>query len=103
MRRQPTTTAPEGKRRSTVAAACLVPVVGRACYKTRNVRLALISRITKYMTVRRAVKKTAPRPRARGAIVVVVASPADLRRGAAITPPPDLFELRLDHLVPVIA
>jgi 3-dehydroquinate dehydratase-1 len=65
--------------------------------------LALISRITKYMTLRTTVKKTAPRRPAKGAIVVVIASPTDLRRAAAMAQPPDLFELRLDHLAPIIA
>jgi 3-dehydroquinate dehydratase-1 len=46
----------------------------------------------KYMTTRRPVK------RANQLIVGVIASPADLRFAIAMRQPPDLFELRLDHL-----
>src|SRR5436190_13095719 len=46
----------------------------------------------KYMTTRRPVKE------ANQLIVGVIASPADLRFAAALRQPPDLFELRLDHL-----
>ena len=44
------------------------------------------------MTTRRTVK------RANQLIVGVIASPADLRFAIAMRQPPDLFELRLDHL-----
>ena len=44
------------------------------------------------MTTRRPVKATRPR------LVGVIASPADLRFAIAMRQPPDLFELRLDHL-----
>jgi 3-dehydroquinate dehydratase-1 len=47
---------------------------------------------SKYMTTRRTVK------RANQLIVGVIASPADLRFAIAMRQPPDLFELRLDHL-----
>src|SRR5438552_6087160 len=46
----------------------------------------------KYMTTRRPVKE------ANQLIVGVIASPADLRFAIAMRQPPDLFELRLDHL-----
>src|SRR6266853_2213869 len=46
----------------------------------------------KYMTTRRPVKE------ANQLIVGVIASPADLRFAVAMHQPPDLFELRLDHL-----
>src|SRR6266404_138061 len=46
----------------------------------------------KYMTTRRSVKE------ANQLIVGVIASPADLRFAVAMHQPPDLFELRLDHL-----
>src|ERR1700736_1045539 len=46
------------------------------------------------MTTRQSVKERSPTPR----IVGVIASPADLRAAARIQNPPDLFELRLDHL-----
>jgi hypothetical protein len=36
------------------------------------------------MTLRRTVKKTAPRRPAKGAIVVVIASPTDLRRADVV-------------------
>ena len=45
-----------------------------------------------YMTTRRPVKT------ANQLIVGVIASPADLRFAVALGRPPDLFELRLDHL-----
>src|SRR2546423_3210941 len=54
--------------------------------------LLLISRIAKYMASRRTVKERKP------LIVGVIASPADLRFAVATHKPPDLFELRLDHL-----
>jgi 3-dehydroquinate dehydratase-1 len=41
--------------------------------------------------------KTSPSTHCR--IVGVIAGPADLRRALAMSQPPDLFELRLDHLV----
>jgi 3-dehydroquinate dehydratase I len=44
------------------------------------------------MTMRRPVKATRPQ------LVGVIASPADLRFAIAMRQPPDLFELRLDHL-----
>jgi 3-dehydroquinate dehydratase I len=44
------------------------------------------------MTTRRSVKAARPR------LVGVIASPADLRFAIAMRQPPDLFELRLDHL-----
>jgi len=44
------------------------------------------------MTTRRTVKEARPR------LVGVIASPADLRFAVAMRQPPDLFELRLDHL-----
>jgi 3-dehydroquinate dehydratase-1 len=47
---------------------------------------------SKYMTTRRTVK------RASQLIVGVIASPADLRFAIAMRQPPDVFELRLDHL-----
>lgn len=46
----------------------------------------------KYMTTRRTVKTV------NQLIVGVIASPADLRFAIAMRQPPDLFELRLDHL-----
>jgi 3-dehydroquinate dehydratase-1 len=46
----------------------------------------------KYMTMRRTVKTANP------LIVGVIASSADLRFAIAMRQPPDLFELRLDHL-----
>jgi 3-dehydroquinate dehydratase I len=46
----------------------------------------------KYMTTRRTVKT------ANQLIVGVIASPGDLRLAVALRRPPDLFELRLDHL-----
>ena len=48
--------------------------------------------MAKYMTRRRPVKT------ANQLIVGVIASPADLRFAVAMRQPPDLFELRLDHL-----
>ena len=44
------------------------------------------------MTTRRSVKAARPR------LVAVIASPGDLRFAIAMHQPPDLFELRLDHL-----
>ena len=44
------------------------------------------------MTTRRSVKEARPR------LVAVIASPGDLRFAIAMRQPPDLFELRLDHL-----
>jgi len=44
------------------------------------------------MTTRRSVKEARPR------LVAVITSPADLRLAIAMRQPPDLFELRLDHL-----
>jgi len=44
------------------------------------------------MTTRRPVKAARPR------LVAVIASPGDLRFAIGIRQPPDLFELRLDHL-----
>jgi 3-dehydroquinate dehydratase I len=55
-------------------------------------RFLLIFRIAKYMTTRRPVKATRPQ------LVGVIASTADLRFAIAMRQPPDLFELRLDHL-----
>jgi 3-dehydroquinate dehydratase-1 len=54
----------------------------------------LIFRIAKYMTTRRSVKEGRRSP----LIVGVIASPADLRVAMRMRTPPDLFELRLDHL-----
>jgi 3-dehydroquinate dehydratase-1 len=48
------------------------------------------------MTTRPSLKKMTPQ------IVGVIASPADLRFALAMRQPPDLFELRLDHLFPVM-
>jgi 3-dehydroquinate dehydratase-1 len=48
--------------------------------------------MAKYMATRRAVKI------ANQLIVGVIASPGDLRFAVAMRQPPDLFELRLDHL-----
>jgi 3-dehydroquinate dehydratase-1 len=54
------------------------------------------------MTTRRTVKATRPqlprRNRMKAGLVGVIASTADLRFAAAMRQPPDLFELRLDHL-----
>src|SRR5437773_2933452 len=50
------------------------------------------------MTPRRPVKIA----RRRGRIVGVIASHADLRRALRIRKRPDLFELRLDHLVNIL-
>src|SRR5438105_4839701 len=60
-------------------------------------RSFLIFRIAKYMTTRRPVKATRPQ------VVGVIASTADLRFAAAMRQPPDLFELRLDHLCGIAA
>src|SRR5260370_32664482 len=90
--RRPITTAPVGTRRLGLAAACLVPVVARACYKRGNHRPFLIFGIANYMITRRPVKE------ANQLIVGVIASPADLRFAVTMHQPPDLFELRLDHL-----
>src|SRR5205085_8421160 len=60
-------------------------------------RSFLIFRIVKYMTTRRPVKATRPQ------VVGVIASTADLRFAAAMRQPPDLFELRLDHLCGIAA
>ena len=49
------------------------------------------------MTTRRPVKATRPQ------VVGVIASTADLRFAAAMRQPPDLFELRLDHLCGIAA
>jgi len=49
------------------------------------------------MTTRRPVKATRPQ------VVGVIASTADLRFAAAMGQPPDLFELRLDHLCGIAA
>ena len=46
------------------------------------------------MTTRQSVKERWPTPR----IVGVIASPADLRAAMRMRLPPDLFEIRLDHL-----
>ena len=46
------------------------------------------------MTTRQSVKERWPNPR----IVGVIASPADLRVAMRMRMPPDLFEIRLDHL-----
>jgi 3-dehydroquinate dehydratase-1 len=69
---------------------------GEHVRKGEVVACSLIS--GKYMTTRRQVKK----PPATGCIVGVIASLADLRFGIQMNRPPDLFELRLDHLVRVI-
>ncbi len=50
------------------------------------------------MTASRGVKNRTRGPRA----VAVIFSPADLHRAAALRHPPDLFELRLDALSPVL-
>lgn len=47
------------------------------------------------MTTRRRVKTARPQ------LVAVIASPADLEAAVAIKQPPDVFELRLDCLVPI--
>ena len=46
------------------------------------------------MTIRKSVKERPPSPRTVG----VIASPADLRLATRMRMPPDLFEIRLDHL-----
>ena len=46
------------------------------------------------MTTHRSVKERWPTPR----IIGVIASPADLRVAIRMRMPPDLFEIRLDHL-----
>src|SRR5947207_1670235 len=47
------------------------------------------------MTARTSVKAS----KARARIVAVIASRPDLQRALRMTSPPDLFELRLDHLI----
>src|SRR5712692_56121 len=97
-RKRPKAKAPAETRRSRLAAACLVPVVARACYKRSNCRSPLISRIVKYMISRRPVK--VPRPtRVKPALVGVIASFPELHAAVQTKQPPDLFELRLDCLL----
>ncbi len=51
------------------------------------------------MTGQTPVKKL---PKSRCQIVGVMTSQADLLMALTLTPPPDLFELRLDHLLPLL-
>src|SRR5260370_40379598 len=52
----------------------------------------------KHMTERRSVKVRPKFP----LIVGVIASPTDLRLATQMRQPPDLFELRLDHLFHIV-